>query len=107
MDILAFNSFHLRQKLGFPGGARDKEPFVNAGDIREAGSSPGQEDPLEEGTATTPVFLPGESSWTEESGGLESIAPQKKIRHHWRYLPDKAEMAFFILHLHFPGLVIF
>ena len=78
MDILAFNSFHLRQKLGFPGGARDKEPFVNAGDIREAGSSPGQEDPLEEGTATTPVFLPGESSWTEESGGLESIAPQKK-----------------------------
>ena len=25
----------------------------------------------------TPVFLPGESPWTEEPGGLQSIASQK------------------------------
>ena len=29
----------------------------------------GQKDPLEEGMATTPVFLPGEPPWTEEPGG--------------------------------------
>ena len=28
----------------------------------------GWEDPLEKGIATTPVFLPGESPWTEEPG---------------------------------------
>ena len=31
----------------------------------------GQEHPLEEGMAThSSIFLPGESPWTEESGGL-------------------------------------
>ena len=30
----------------------------------------GWEDPLKEDMATTPVFLPGESPWTEESAGL-------------------------------------
>ena len=34
---------------------------ANAGDAGDAGSKLGQEDPLEEGMATTPVFLPGES----------------------------------------------
>ena len=34
---------------------------ASEGDIRGAGSIPSREDPLEEGTATTPVFLPGES----------------------------------------------
>ena len=33
----------------------------------------GHEDPLEEGMATTPVFLPGESQWTEEPGKLQSM----------------------------------
>ena len=36
----------------------------------------GWEDPLEEGTASTPVFLPGES-WTEEPGGLWSMELQR------------------------------
>ena len=31
------------------------------------------EDPLEEGMQPTPVFLPGESPWTEEPGGLQSM----------------------------------
>ena len=30
----------------------------------------GQEDPLEGDMQPTPVFLPGESAWTEEPGGL-------------------------------------
>ena len=36
----------------------------------------GREDPLEEVMAPTPVFLPGEFSWTEEPDGLQSIASQ-------------------------------
>ena len=36
----------------------------------------GWEDPLEEGMATTPVFLPGESLWTEEPGRLQSVGSQ-------------------------------
>ena len=35
----------------------------------------GGEDPLEESMAT-PVFLPGESPWTEEPGGLQSVGLQ-------------------------------
>ena len=34
------------------------------------------QDPLEEGMAT-PVFLPGESLWTEEPGGLQSLGSQR------------------------------
>ena len=38
-----------------------KKLLANAGDIRGAGSILGREDPLEEGMASTPVFLSGES----------------------------------------------
>ena len=37
----------------------------------------GWEDTLEEGMATPPVFLPGESLWTDEPGGLESMGLQR------------------------------
>ena len=45
------------------------------------------EDPLEEGMAmrawqSTPVFLPGESPWTEEPGGLQSMKSQRD-GHDW------------------------
>ena len=33
----------------------------------------GWEDPLEKGVATLSVILPGESPWTEEPGGLQSM----------------------------------
>ena len=33
----------------------------------------GWEDPLEKGMATHSVFLPGESPWTEEPDGLQSM----------------------------------
>ena len=36
----------------------------------------GREDALEEGVATPPVFLPGESQ-TEEAGGLQSMESQE------------------------------
>ena len=37
----------------------------------------GWEDSLEEGMATTPVFLPGESPWTEEPVGLQSMGSHR------------------------------
>ena len=37
----------------------------------------GREDPLEEGTATTPVFLPGESYGHEEPGKLQFMGWQR------------------------------
>ena len=49
-----------------------KHSTANAGDTRELGLSLGEEDPLEEGMATHSRFLPGESPWTEEPGGLQS-----------------------------------
>ena len=37
--------------------------------------------PLEEGMAPTPVFLSGESPWTEEPGGLQPMGSQR-VRYH-------------------------
>ena len=51
-----------------------KESFCNAGDV---GLITGSGGPLEEGMQLTPVFLPGESPWTEESGRLQSIGAQR------------------------------
>ena len=42
----------------------------------------GWEDPLEKAWQPTPVFLPGESLWTEEPGGLQSIKSQR-VGHNW------------------------
>ena len=42
----------------------------------------GWEDPLEEGLASTAVFLSGESPWTEKPGGLQSRGSQR-VRHNW------------------------
>ena len=54
-----------------------KNPPVNAGDIRNVGSIPGLEDPLEEGMTTHSSILAWRSPWTEESGGLQSMGSQR------------------------------
>ena len=38
--------------MGFPGALVIMNPPVNAGDVRDMGLIPGQEDPVEEGLAT-------------------------------------------------------
>ena len=53
---------------------------VNAGHADMQVLSPGQEDPWRRTWQPTPVFLPGESPWTEEPGGLQSIGLQR-VRH--------------------------
>ena len=50
-----------------------KKPPANAGDVRDAGQSLGQEGALEEGMATHSNILACSIPWTEEPGGLQSI----------------------------------
>ena len=49
-------------------------PPADAGDAGDAGSIPGsgRSTPWRRAGEPTPVFLPGESPWTEEAGGLQS-----------------------------------
>ena len=55
-------------------------PSHYQGSIPGSGGFPGREEVQslgqEEGMAT-PVFLPGESPWTEEPGGLQSMGSQR------------------------------
>ena len=56
-------------RKGFPGGSEGKETACNAGDPC---SIPGLGRSSEEGNGT-PIFLPGESHGTEETGRLQSM----------------------------------
>ena len=57
-----------------------KNPAATVGDVRDVGSIPGQEDPLEEKMATHSSVLAWRLSWTEEPGGLQSMGSQR-VRH--------------------------
>ena len=59
--------------VGIPGGSVGKESTGNEGDLGSTpglGRSPGEGQPI-------PVFLPGESLWKEEPGGLQSMGWQR------------------------------
>ena len=43
---------------------------ASAGDLRDESLIPESEEPLEEDMVIHSRFLPGESPWTEEAGGL-------------------------------------
>ena len=62
-----------------------KNPPANAGDIRDEGSTPGQEDPLEEGMPTHSSTLAWRIPWTEEPGGLQSMGSQR-VSYNWSHL---------------------
>ena len=50
-----------------------KNPFASVGDIRDMGSIPGSEDPLEEGMVTHSSILAWTIPGTEEPDRLRSI----------------------------------
>ena len=55
---------------------------ANAGDVRDVGSIPvGQEDPLEEETATYSSILAWKIPWAEEPGGLQRPWGHIRVRH--------------------------
>ena len=68
---------HIVLLVGIPGDSEDKESVCNTGDLSQ---SRDWEDLLEKEMATHPVFLPGESPWTEEPGRLQSMGLQR-VRH--------------------------
>ena len=60
--------------LGFPGGSDGKESTCNAEDL---GWIPGVGKVPRREWLPTSVFLPGESPWTEEPGGLRTTGLHK------------------------------
>ena len=62
--------------MGFPHGS--ESICLQRGNL---GLISGWEDPLEE-DQPAPVFLSGESPWTEEPGELQSMR-SLKVRHNW------------------------
>ena len=68
--------------MGFPGVLVHKESTCDTGDARTQVQSLGWGDTLKEGMEPTPVFLPGESPWTEEPDGLQSMGLQI-VGHIW------------------------
>ena len=61
-----------------------KDPPASAGGVRQAGSTLGQEDPLEKEMATHSSILAWEIPRTEEPGGLQFMGSQKS----WTRLND-------------------
>ena len=79
--------------LGYPGGLDGKESACNAGDLS---SIPGLgRSPWRRAWQTTPVFLPGESPWTEE--------PSSSLgrRHNWavKHRTGSGYISFFSFYL--------
>ena len=57
-----------------------KNPLANARDVRDAGSSLGQEEPLEGVMATLSSILAWRIPWAEEPDGLQPIGSYR-VRH--------------------------
>ena len=73
------NTYIYNEILGFPGGQTVKNlPAM----WKTWVWSLGWEDPLRRAWQPIPVFLPGESLWTQEPAGLQSMGLQR-IRHNW------------------------
>ena len=65
---------------GFPVAPVVKNPPARAGDVRDLGPSLGREDPREEGMATPPEFLPGESRWQRSPAGYRPGVAERRTR---------------------------
>ena len=67
---------------GFPGGSVVKNPPAMQESQETKVWSLGQEDPLEEGTATHFSIHAWRIPWTEEPGGLQSMG-SRRVRYNW------------------------
>ena len=56
--------------MAFPGRSDGKESACSEGSL-------GWEDFLERSWQSTPIILPGESTWTEKPGGLQFMGRQR------------------------------
>ena len=70
-------------QVGFPGCISGKEPAGQGRGHKRCGFNLWvKKVPWRRAWQPTPVFLPGESPWTEESGGLQSMGLQRPA-HNW------------------------
>ena len=80
-EVTAVSTYFIKpiyERLGFSGGSDGKKSTCNE---RDLGLIPGLgKIPWRRAWQPTPVFLPGESPWTEEPGGLQSMGPQSRTR---------------------------
>ena len=68
---------------GFPDGASGKEPTCQCRRPKRCRLDPWvREIPWRRAWHPTPVFLPEESTWIDNPGGLQSISSQT-VRHNW------------------------
>ena len=74
---MAGKSVDICTPLGFSGGTSGKEPVCQCRRQEMCVQFLSWEDPLEEGVATHSSILAWRIPWTEEPGGLPSIALQK------------------------------
>ena len=66
------------QLCGFPRDTSGREPTCQCrGWLRDSGSIPGWEDPLEEGMAAHSSVLAQRIPWTEDPGGLQYVGLQR------------------------------
>ena len=75
--FLSFQNFYY---LGLP--HKKTRQWTICLQCKRPGLDLGQEDPLEKGKDTHSGILAGRVPWTEEPGGLQSIASQR-VRHNW------------------------
>ena len=74
-----------RKGVGFSGGAHGKEPACQCRRGRICGFNPWVgKIPWRRAGQPIPVFLPGESPWTEEPDGLQSMGSQR-VGHGWSH----------------------
>ena len=83
-SLLAFRTgpqwglrFHPSSAGGLVGSLVNSIGKESACKVGDPGSSLGWEDPLEKGMATHSSILACRISWTEESGGLQSVGSQR------------------------------
>ena len=75
---------------GFPGGTNGKEPTCQCRRHKRCGFKPWVGKILwRRAWQPIPVFLPGESPWTDKPGRLQSIGLQR-VRHNWSDLACNA-----------------
>ena len=80
--------------MAFPGGASGKDPACQGKRHERLGFNPWiGKIPWRRAWQPTPVFLPGESPWTEKPGGLRSTG-LRRVGHDWsdlacRHLADR------------------
>ena len=82
LPSLSFFKTEVYWHMGFPSGSAVNELPAVQETCRRRGFNPGQEDALNQGTATHSSILVWKIPWTEEPCGLPSMGSQT-VRHNW------------------------